>query len=736
MAVRGAAGVVGGGGGYTPASSMSSAASQAVANTPSALDTLLKIGGEVLTPHLKELQVENFNKGMQMVQNGLTMEDVKQNQPAFLKVLGNSDVVAGARAYSSSEQSSMFRHELMRDMAELRQLSPDDYRREVVRRQQGMLTGDAQADTIIQQGFLEFAPQMYDVHLREHLKYSQEVMQKSWGGGLDNTVDAYKSFLGSADYATSSDEIKMQAKSQLLNSVMRQQEFGDWYEPELMGKVEARALNGDMTLASVMYESGYVRNLSEESQIKIAKLVASSSSTLMALNPDLAIQLNSIHNEVKAGNKSEAEGAKEAIAINNALLERSGATGLPIFDVKSVTQIQDAAFSYDQKQVERAERKADALEAARYKQALEDATAQREVTQAAMSFARGDGAGGHDPKVFNSAAYAQLTGSNPATGERYKFSNDRHLNERSQMLVNHYRDNGYVQPDIQGELSRFERDGFEAAMPDDFVPTYNSFLSIKKQRGGMAAAVAYFGQKTVNVMNDYERRVNINKEKPASAYIGARLMYDRVPEQELKVGKEDMAANRSQIKESLQPSWLGRKMGSGIPSDAVVDQVSQMVQFVKQNDTQLVRIADTEARTKAATEKVLADSVLTEKVALFGSGAKASLVGVADLHGNKSTERDAKAALDSITKEMYGDKVKSARMTYQNGIFYFENVVYDDGNPSTEVKYVHLDKVKQHLRDAQNKRYHSPEQRRQDIKMSPVQLQRRDGTTINVAPFK
>lgn len=136
--------------------------------------TLMKFGDKILNRKLEEAKAEAFVTGMQRAMTGEAVADIANEQPWYTKIFGDSDVVEGARAYSSQAAVQNQIAAMEDKMPELRKMDPAQANKFFIESVNQSLTGDKPTDLSIMQAMTRALPSVMRRQAKEHYGYRQE----------------------------------------------------------------------------------------------------------------------------------------------------------------------------------------------------------------------------------------------------------------------------------------------------------------------------------------------------------------------------------------------------------------------------------------------------------------------------------------------------------------------------------------------------------------------------------
>ncbi len=140
---------------------------------------LFKMGEKILAPALKDAKRRKFLEGMTRAANGEAVKDIVDQQPAWAALFGDTDVVAGARAYESQAAVSRVVQSLEESMPDMRKLPPEAASGAYAERLKQGMTGDPEVDINVMASVSKMLPAVMKRHAKEHYSYLQEQASES-----------------------------------------------------------------------------------------------------------------------------------------------------------------------------------------------------------------------------------------------------------------------------------------------------------------------------------------------------------------------------------------------------------------------------------------------------------------------------------------------------------------------------------------------------------------------------
>jgi hypothetical protein len=146
-----------------------------VDNRPDPTMTLLsKMAEGALKHKLQEKRAEAFVDGMQRAANGEAIADIAEGQPWYTTIFGESDVVEGARAYTTQAKTAELAGAIEDGMHELRKMDSSQAKSYYSDLLAKNMTGDPATDAALMQGFARTLPATMRRQAKEHYAFRQE----------------------------------------------------------------------------------------------------------------------------------------------------------------------------------------------------------------------------------------------------------------------------------------------------------------------------------------------------------------------------------------------------------------------------------------------------------------------------------------------------------------------------------------------------------------------------------
>ncbi len=153
-----------------------------------ALAGLFKVADAIADRNIKKARQENFFKGMQMAQQGAAVADLIKDQPPWASIMGDSDVVEGARAWTQNAKVAQTVTDWELKLPELRQMPAEQVQKFLNDSVNSSLTGDAATDAAMLQAYSRHMPAFLKTQAKEHYGWQQEKAYSDMTGSFYSTA--------------------------------------------------------------------------------------------------------------------------------------------------------------------------------------------------------------------------------------------------------------------------------------------------------------------------------------------------------------------------------------------------------------------------------------------------------------------------------------------------------------------------------------------------------------------
>lgn len=234
------------------------------------LDTLLRLGGEVIKPHVEAERNRKYLEGMQQAAQGQAITEIVDEQPWYSKVFGSTSLVDGARAYTASTAANAVAAEQEADMVNLRKLSANEMARHSAKlMQKTASTGDSITDSMIIHSMGQTLPLLMKAQAKEHLRYQGEQLSKRIGDNLDASASNLRAVDTNArnpDTTADGNDVLM-AGVRLSAALQRPPEIAkEEFDKAVVERATAQIMGGNFALHDALEGSGFAAGLTPTQQ--------------------------------------------------------------------------------------------------------------------------------------------------------------------------------------------------------------------------------------------------------------------------------------------------------------------------------------------------------------------------------------------------------------------------------------------------------------------------------------
>lgn len=303
-------------------------APQVPAGDPAAdrtMQALTKMGREILAPHIKQAQQEQFLQGVQRAAAGEAVKDIVDQQPWYMNIFGPSSASQGARAYEVANRVARFGAEMEQQMPKLREQGPEALQGAVTGLLKELETGDALADTAIMSQVVDQMAPLYKRHAKEHYAWTQfkakDNQRKMFGSAFaayQERAKAAASGLGSV----TPEDLKAERGRMLgsMNPFADQSE--ESYQEVMEGALSDAIRSGNFHAVKALQEEGVFAALPAESQARLrGQMGTAGRAALAKIVPDMAVEMSMITQDMA---QNPAGVAKRVAELNAKAAALSG----------------------------------------------------------------------------------------------------------------------------------------------------------------------------------------------------------------------------------------------------------------------------------------------------------------------------------------------------------------------------------------------------------------------------
>jgi len=240
--------------------------------TERTMGALFKLGEDLMAPHIKAAQAEQFLSGVQRAAAGEGLKEIVEKQPWYTEIFGPSSAVLGARAYTTQAAISQFGADMERQMPKLATGGPEGLLEAAKGSMQSLMTGDTLADTSIMTAYAEQLGPLLKRHAKENYIYGQKqanaAQVKAWDYGFDSyqqrAAAATRPDGGITPEDLAADQTRLLAQLQPFAD-----QSGESFQNNVMDAVAGAARKGNFQVISLLDKEGVFKALPPDEQAKL-----------------------------------------------------------------------------------------------------------------------------------------------------------------------------------------------------------------------------------------------------------------------------------------------------------------------------------------------------------------------------------------------------------------------------------------------------------------------------------
>ncbi len=164
---------------------------QAAQMGPNPLGYLFDIGKGLLEPVIKQQEQAKYLEGMARAVAGETADDINHERPTWARAFGDSQAVAGARAYEGATDATRLESALYSAMPDLIKRDGGEVAREAAKIAGKMQTGDPVRDQAINASVPQILPNILRMHATGRAKWLQDEAARVDTGNKVGQIKAF-----------------------------------------------------------------------------------------------------------------------------------------------------------------------------------------------------------------------------------------------------------------------------------------------------------------------------------------------------------------------------------------------------------------------------------------------------------------------------------------------------------------------------------------------------------------
>lgn len=163
------------------------------------IQAIFKLGGAALQPYVDQAAQEQFMTGVRRSMQGEALQEIATDQPWYTQLFGQGQEIAGARAYSVQSRLATATAELESSLPSWADKPGSFVQEQVQKTIQGALTGDAQADSLIQAEGIKLMAPLFKQHAKLAYKAQAAKANEDWQVNLATNSKLFNERAGNPD---------------------------------------------------------------------------------------------------------------------------------------------------------------------------------------------------------------------------------------------------------------------------------------------------------------------------------------------------------------------------------------------------------------------------------------------------------------------------------------------------------------------------------------------------------
>lgn len=265
------------------------------------VNAMLKLGGDILAPRIKEAQTQQFMDGVKQAMTGEALTDIVKERPWYTEIFGPSSAVQGARAYTVASTVAKFGADMERKMPKLAEQGPEALDEAVKGLTAQLMTGDAAADAAITSQVVDQMAPLYKRHAKEHYLYQQRRASDAQVDAWSSLGAAYQQRAAAAatgDKTVSPKDVQADADRLIGNMSPFADQSVEGYELNVSKFLEASAKAGNFQVVKLFKDKGFFDQLPPEHRSKLESVFrAAGGQALANAMPSFALDVAMLVND-------------------------------------------------------------------------------------------------------------------------------------------------------------------------------------------------------------------------------------------------------------------------------------------------------------------------------------------------------------------------------------------------------------------------------------------------------
>jgi hypothetical protein len=258
------------------------------------MDIIMRVAEPLVKQNMQKQRATAYVNGMQRAMQGEAVADIAESQPWYSNIFGDSDVVEGARAYTSHAKAQTALASMEDAMPELRKMAPKEAQAYFSKAVEGQMTGDAATDMTLMRSLTTAMPAVMRRQAKEHYGYLQETAAGAEAQAFQaGAVRLQAGASGLAKGYTTPEEFAGVVEGFVQSVVPAPGRDIKNYKDSMTQNLAGWAQNGNFHALNALKDRGFFDVLDADQRIKVDKAIEAGESKLRSRysfewNDDLA----------------------------------------------------------------------------------------------------------------------------------------------------------------------------------------------------------------------------------------------------------------------------------------------------------------------------------------------------------------------------------------------------------------------------------------------------------------
>lgn len=438
---------------------------------------------QLMEPHLKQRQQEEFFKGYTRAQSGVALSELDKSGTKANAFFGTPYAAQGAQFFAARTKLDDWTVARYGEIDTLKKLPPDELAKVLATKSQELLTGNPGADMLIQSGLLESYGPLNNAVAKARVEWQQSDGLNNWANSASAAGDAFQAAAQAQtalDQPTDKDNSGFAGAGQkFLSSLIKPEGMTDeTYKTGMYNAYVGYMQRGNFFAVRALKAAGIDKMFDPDQQIKLEDTYHRYAQRKMgdAVMAYLLPDIGALEDQMAKGHLTPLDVQNELVRMNNVIKSKTGVEE-DLFDWKDIQANDRTVMATVLANWRRAQERKWQIEDRNFAAAQKQNDIQQENASVRAAWAAGDVNGaialGLPDTSFNAVALAEYRGGD-YSGLQRSFIKGK-----------------WVSPAVKNEVQA----GIESSVGEqygkNFERSHQQWLAMNKLNPGMTAS--YYG---------------------------------------------------------------------------------------------------------------------------------------------------------------------------------------------------------------------------------------------------